>query len=488
MLGTRRGGGGGGTTAAGDAAARRVAAALCCLALLVGTQGCSHRDRPNVIIVVTDDQRWDTLQYMPHVLDQIAAQGVTFTNAFVTSPVCAPSRASLLTGRYARHHGVLTVGAPDGGATRFVGPDASTLATWFHDAGYRTGIVGKYVNDYVSQCPPETDTCYRPPGWDEWHVFLKQHYYDYVLAENGELTKFGADPSDYSTDVLGAKAVEFIERAAGRPFLLYVAFNSPHQEERGGLPIPAPRHQDQRAGIAPWRPPSYDEEDVSDKPPWVALQPRASRLLRSLLTRGAWGDWVRQRQIEALAAVDEAVAGMLAALDATGQAEDTVVVFTSDNGYLWGEHRYFFGKDVPWEESIRVPLVVRFLRLRREGREDSHLVLNIDVAPTVAELAGVHPSGAIDGTSLVPLLRGDAPPWRDAFVVEMWHQRGSSPPPSYRGIRTRDRLFVPYPSVGEAELYDLATDPYELQNRARDDAYRGEAAELRARLDALVAK
>lgn len=446
--------------------------------------GCRDRDRPNIIFIVTDDQRWDTSQYMPTVLDQLASRGVTFTNAFVTSPTCAPSRASMLTGQYARNHGVLTLSAPDGGATRFVGADASTLATWLHDAGYRTGMYGKYLTDYNRQCPPFTTTCYIPPGWDEWHVFTQQHYYNYQLAENDQITTFGSTPVDYSTDVIAAKAVEFIATADGQPFFLHVGFHAPHQEG-GADPIPAPRHEHMYDGIVPWRPPSWDEEDISDKPPWVALQPRAATPLGAFLTYGFWGDFIRQRQIETLAAVDEAVDAMLAALEATGQADNTVVVFTSDNGYLWGEHRYFFGKAIPQEESIRIPLIIRFPRLGTVARTESRMALNIDLAPTLARLADVEPPSTIDGANLEPLLTGVVTPWRDDFVVELWFPPGSSQP-SYTGIRAQDWLYVPYPSVGEAELYDLVDDPYQLDNRAHDVAYQDVVAELQARLDALL--
>lgn len=456
-----------------------------CAAIGPSRLGCRERNRPNVIFIVTDDQRADTLQYMPNVLEQLAARGTTFANAFVTSPTCAPSRASMLTGQYARKHGVLTLAWPDGGATRFVGPDASTLATWLHDAGYRTGMYGKYLTDYKRQCPPATTRCYVPPGWDEWHVFTQQHYYNYELAENDQITSFGATPADYSTDVIGAKAVEFIHNADGQQFFLHVGFHAPHQEGNAD-PMPAPRHIGLYAGIGLWRPPSWDEDDISDKPSWVALQPRAADPLSAFLTQGFWGDFVRRRQIETLAAVDEAVDAILAAVEASGETDNTVVVFTSDNGYLWGEHRYFYGKGIPQEESIRVPLVVRDPRLGTAARTESRLALNIDLAPTLARLAGVDPPPWVDGASLEPLLTGTPTSWRSGFVVELWY-RPASPQPTYAGIRTDEWKYIPYPSVGEAELYDLVNDPYELDNRADDPAYQDIATTLQTRLDDLLA-
>jgi arylsulfatase A-like enzyme len=446
--------------------------------------GCRDRDRPNIIFVVSDDQRSDTLPYMPQTLATLADQGITFTNAFVTSPVCAPSRASMLAGQYARHHGVHTVG---GAAAAFVGPDQSTLATWLHDAGYRTGMYGKYLTDYSRQCPPYTEACYIPPGWDEWHVFLLQKYYNYALAENEQITIHLNTPADYSTDVLAAKAVEFIDTADGQPFFLHVGFHAPHQEG-GALPAPAPRHAGTFATIAPWRPPSYDEDDISDKPPWLEIQPRAGAVLTGFLTYGAWGDVVRQLQLESLLAVDEAIAAMIAALEATGQLDNTVFVYTSDNGHFWGEHRFFYGKNYPYEESIRIPLLIRYPRMIAAARVDDRAVLNIDIAPTLAELAGVPIPSAVDGASMVPLLRGEDGPWRTDFVVELWGTEGEVVGlPTYAGVRSDDYLYVAYPSATTTELYDLVSDPNQLTNVAGDSAYQPTATAMAERLAELLA-
>lgn len=448
--------------------------------------GCRDRNRPNVVFIVTDDQRWDTLQYMPTVLDRIASRGVTFSNAFVTTPSCAASRASMLTGQYARHHGVRTVAFPNGGALKFVGPDQSTLATWLHDAGYRTGMYGKYLTDYHRQCPPATARCYIPPGWDEWHVFVQQHYFNYRLAENDTVTTFGAAPADYATDVISAKAVEFIMTAEGQPFFLHVAFNAPHQE--GNIdPIPAPRHAGMYNGIELWRPPAYDEPDITDKPSWFAFLPRAGTLL-SIITWGIWGDTIRQRQIETLPAVDEAVDALMDALEATGQADNTMVVFTSDNGHLWGEHRYFYGKGPIQEESIRVPLVMRFPPLVSAGTSDPRMALNIDLPVTLARVAGVTPPESVDGSDLRPLFADASAVGRQDFVVEMSSPIAANDYPDYAGIRTDSWKYVPYPSEETAELYDLINDPYELDNRALDPAYQETVTALQARLDALLAE
>lgn len=466
-------------------AADRVDVISDCAALGTRRLGCRDRNRPNIVYIVSDDQRFDTLQYMPHTLERLATRGVTFTNAFVTSPLCAPSRASMLTGQYARHHGVRTLALPDGGALKFVGADQSTLATWLHAAGYRTGMYGKYLTDYSKQCPPYAAACYIPPGWDEWHVFLVQHYYNYALAENDQVNIYGATPADYSTDVLGAKAVDFITSSQGQPFFLHVGFHAPHQEG-GAAPIPAPRHDGLFASEPLWRPASYDEDDISDKPAWLGIQPRAGDILSGFLTFGSWGDFIRQRQLESLLGVDEAIDAMVNALEATGQADNTIFVFTSDNGHFWGEHRLFFGKNFPYEESIRIPLVIRYPRLIAAAREDDRQVLNIDLPPTLASLAGVPIPASVDGESLAPLLENAATPWRSDFVIELWSNNESDGLPTYAGVRNDTRKYVGYPSAPDAELYDLVSDPYELENRAHDPAYQDVVATLQARLDALL--
>ena len=417
---------------------------------------------------------------MPRTLDELAARGVRFTNAFVTTPLCSPSRVSMLTGQHTHHHGVLNNDPPYGGVTRF--NDASTLATWLQRRGYRTGMYGKYLADYRRLCRAAAQ-CYVPPGWDDWHVFLQQKYYGYQLVENGQVNSYGTGPADYSTDVLASKAVEFIMNAHGQPFFLHVGFHAPHGDA-GGKAKPAPRHLNTLIDIAPWRPTSYDEDDTTDKPPWLP-QIRASDLINPLLPYGVWTDEIRRSQLEALLAVDEAIESLMAALDATGQSDNTVVVFTSDNGYLWGEHRLFFGKDYPYEESLRVPLIIRDPRLVGAPRTETRLALNIDLAPTLAELAGVNPTTAVDGMSLVPLLRDPAAPWRSDFLFE-WG-RLSAPPraglPPYVGVRSERFKYCSYPTVGLAELYDLTIDPNELNDLSSDPSYARVRAELQSRLD-----
>ena len=419
--------------------------------------------RPNVILVVTDDQRWDELDAMPTVAALRQRRTVAFTNAFAPTPVCCPARATILTGLYAHTHGVRTL---DG--TRFVGPDAETLAVWLRRRRYRTALVGKYVNGYAALGPPARPTWYVPPGWDRWRALVPSAYYDYAIVdEAGVATGHGSAPEDYSTDVLRDQAVAFVREslAAGRRFFLYFAPYAPHPDWPAFDPVPAPRHLDRLTGLAPYRPPSFMEPDVSDKP----------ARSYAIFLGAAFLDAHRQRRLESLLAVDDAVAALLAAVAEAGADRRTIVVFTSDNGYLLGEHR-LLGKPHPYEECHRVPLLVHDPRRRGARRTDAHLVTHVDIAPTVAGYAGARTS-PVEGRSLRPLIRGLPVRWRKSFPLEAWSVPDGAV--QYRGVRTTRWSWVEYPATGEQELYDLDADPYQLENQAANPALANTAAELR---------
>ncbi|HYN89607.1 MAG TPA: sulfatase-like hydrolase/transferase [Ardenticatenaceae bacterium] len=395
---------------------------------------------PNIILILTDDQDAASASTMPGLRDSMMRAGTTFTNAFVTTPLCCPSRASILRGQYAHNHGVRTNA---NGARRFrqVGSAQSTIATWLHEAGYRTAYMGKYLNGYDVREP-------IPPGWDVWHSPVGGSFYkgyDYQLNENGQLVSYSGE---YLTDVLARKAVEFVQQTDG-PFFLHLATAAPH------LPAPfAARHQNLfRTDRAP-RLPAFNEADVSDKPAWV-------RSLPALSARAATRvDKFHRRRLRSLAAVDEMLVGLLQALEASGKLGNTYIIFTSDNGFLQGQHRIPYGKDAPYEESIRVPLIVRGPGIPVATR--SELALNIDLAPTMAEWAGVQAPDFVDGRSLGPLLRGESPAWRQVFLIEDW-TGGPYKVPPYTGMRMADLKYVRY-ATGEEEFYDLAADPNELEN------------------------
>jgi arylsulfatase A-like enzyme len=420
--------------------------------------------QPNIVMLLTDDQRWDTLSYMPNLESEIVDHGVTFTNAFVENPLCCPSRASFLTGNDSHTTGVYSNNPPFGGFSAF--DDHATLATWLHDAGYRTALVGKYLNHYDS-----TDGTYVPPGWDRWRAFATgPKYFNYELSVDGtSIESFGSDPADYSTDVLSSVAdTEIRSTSAQDPLFLWLAVAAPH-----GPFTPAPRDAGSLNGIAPWRPPSYDEADVSDKPAYIQAHPR---LTPDAIARI---DSVRQSQLETLGAVDDAVDTLTTALQETGRLSDTIFIFASDNGYLWGEHRRE-AKVFPYEESIRVPFVIRWDRLIDAPRTDAHLVENVDLAPTLVEAASAE-AGFFDGRTLMPLLTGGSVPWRNHMLIEhAGPVNGPRAVPAYCADRTPKDILIHY-ETGEEEYYPLGprADAYERTNKITVAKFQARIATLR---------
>ena len=404
--------------------------------------GTSAQAAPNVVLIVTDDQRWDTLSAMPTVQSELVGKGVTFANAVVVNPLCCPSRATILTGLYSHSTGIYRNNSFNPArARRFRLP---TVATWLDRAGYTTAYVGKYLNGY--------DGSFVPKGWDRWITFTGlADYYRYTLLRDGVRRAYGSGPAAYSTDVLAADAAAVIREAEGNLFLLFAPY-APHADISGGPPAPAPRHAG-TVPVEPWRPPGVGE-DLSDKPRWL-------RRVSANLPHAASGNSaaVRAGQLEALRAVDDAVAVILEALEETGRLADTLLIFTSDNGYTWGEHGLGNWKLVPYEESIRVPFVVRFDGRAPVGRQEPRLVANIDIAPTVAAAAGL--SRTTEGRSLLPLLSGDPVPWRRDVLVE---HKGEAVP-TYCAVRSEPWMYAQY-TDGSEELYDLAADPHQLENLA----------------------
>jgi N-acetylglucosamine-6-sulfatase len=422
---------------------------------------------PNIVLILSDDQRWDTLWGMPTVEEALASNGVTFANSFVVNPLCCPSRASLLTGRYSHSTGVYLNRPPHGGFARF--DDRQTIATVLHTAGYETALFGKYLNDYGTG---PTDAAYVAPGWDRWSVFLGgPRYYDYRVTDDGNVLRFGHRASDYSTAVLARKAVQFV-RKAHSPFFVALAPYAPHEPA-----IPPPGYGDAFAHFSWWRPPSFNERDLSDKPAYIR---RLGPLTPHQVQRVAR---FRREQLEAALAVDDAVASLLKALEQRGLLSTTLIAYTSDNGVAWGEHPLIAARKlVPYEEPIRVPLVIRYDPLVHEQpSQDGHLVLNIDLAPTLAAVAGTRMPGA-QGRSLLPLLASHPRvSWRSDFLIE--HMEG--PPqrdvPSYCAVRGERYKYVLY-QTREEELYDLLRDPHELDNIASHPSAAAVKARLRTRL------
>ena len=415
--------------------------------------------RPNIVLIVADDLEAGTLDNFPHISGQLVRQGASFDRFFVTNSWCCPSRASILRSQYVHSHGVWTNTAPEGGFARFHHSELerSTLGTWMREAGYRTGLMGKFLNHYPGGAAPET---YVPAGWDEWQVPVRNLYteYGYRLNGNGQVTEYGWGEQDYLSDVLGVKAREFIT-GGDKPFFLYLAPVAPHAPANPALRHVAAFPMEQ----AP-RPPSFDQMDVSREPLWLRSRPRfdADDIARI--------DRRHQRRMRAMLGVDDLVGTVVDALTESGRLDNTYIFFTSDNGFHLGTHRLQQGKTTPFEEAIKVPLVVRGPGVRPYS-SIGRLGATVDLAPTIAALGGAVPPSFAEGRSLVPLLGGAAPPlWRKNVLVEFTRpanrdSAAQTPVPPYQALRTEQHTYVRY-DTGEEQLYDLRADPFQLNNLA----------------------
>lgn len=403
--------------------------------------------RPNFLVIVTDDQRFDTMQYMPETKKVIFDQGVTFMHGYITTPLCCPSRVSILTGAYAHNSGVRE--NPD----KFFKP---TVIQDLHNHGYYTGLVGKYLNSWNGDPKPE---------YDYWASYFRGEspYYNPVLNVNGHwFTNLG-----YITDILGTYSMQFVKEAisSNKPWILLYAPIAPHAPTEpyiGDLGL--------YPNLEPFRPPSFNEVDVSDKPTWLQNRNPLSE------AEIAGIDKFRRSQILTLVSLDRAIGALLNSLKEQGQLDNTFIIFLSDNGKFWGEHR-ITSKNSFYEEAIKVPFAVRYPPLTPKPYVDEHLVANIDIAPTIYELAGIKPTGLkMDGMSLVGLLNKTVL-WRDSLLFEGWPPRGI-----YSAIHT-DRYVYAETQGDRNELYDLQNDPYQLTNIADDPAYQDIIKELKAKLD-----
>jgi N-acetylglucosamine-6-sulfatase len=466
----------------------RIAAALApvvAVCLLAGAPAApksegTEEERPNVVVVMTDDQTVESLRVMPRLDRFVRAKGVEFASSFASNPLCCPSRATFLTGQYPHNHGVLRNVAPNGGYAQLDG--RNTLPVWMQRAGYATVHIGKYLNGYGREDPTEV-----PPGWDEWRGSVDPttySMYGFTLNENGALTTYGdpdvVDPAAYQTDVYRQKAVDVIERRAPdqRPFFLSVAPLAPHGESDLGVDDPpdgepgpraAPRHEGAFAAEPLPLPPSYNEADVSDKPAEIqALTPIGPNAGEDIAKR-------YRNRLETLLAVDDMVGALITALRRAGELDETLFVFTSDNGFLHGEHRLRQGKQQAYEESIRVPLLMRGPGLP-EGATRTQPVANVDLAATILDYAGAEAERTIDGRSLRRIAAEPSLEPGRAILIENWcgvREECFDPEvPRYRAVRTHRYLYAERPT-GEAELYDLASDPYQLESKHADPAYAG---------------
>jgi N-acetylglucosamine-6-sulfatase len=438
-----------------------------------------YRVKPNIVLLLTDDQDERSLSLVPGIEEAIGAAGgtgpgATFERAFVTTPVCCSSRVSQLTGAYTHNHNVLTNFPPTGSVTKFrsEGWEDENIASRLKAAGYRTTIIGKYMNGYTGG--------FVPAPWERFFASTRPYqasppltfYENMGLGSEGPV--YTNNPTRYlDTYLLRDVAVREIGRwGADRPLFMVVSFHGPH--------IPAffdAADADQFADLKAPRVPSWGVSDADD-PQYVKNQaPLTAEEARA-------ADTLFRKKARSILAIRRAIVDIVKKFEEKGQLDNTYFVFTSDNGYRHGEHALVHGKHTPYEEDINVPLFVRGPDVSK-GLRLPNFALNIDLAPTFCEWAGISRRPYMDGRSLAPLLRGESVPWRTNFLIEHWAEGGV---PTYKGVRSNEgRVYVEYSSgasAGDKELYDIREDPYQLNNLMDDGA---NPAYLRERLAALKA-
>jgi arylsulfatase A-like enzyme len=518
-------------------AAAGLLALLCLLAIATDQRSASAAtpERPSFVVIQTDDQTLDELyasfgqprlQAMPNTLNLIAKRGETFNNYYVSYPLCCPSRVSLLTGRYSHNNGVKGNVQPNGGYFGFSFRAAykHNLAVWLQNAGYRTIHVGKFLNGYGDE--PFDNGTTIPPGWSAWHTVEKadttHYFYGYSLNDNGQIDgpygdsgswetrEYGARddigcpfapanglPCYYETDTLTSIATAELQGTSPeQPFYLQLDYTAPHGDFRHPAgPEPAPRHYDwfKGAPLPHSRSEGFDEGNVTDNPRFIREAPYLS--LSDIHTYRVYYDKV----LESLRSVDDGVKQLIDTLGSLHRLRNTYVIFTSDNGFFFGEHRLIGGKFLAYEPSTHLPFLIRGPHIR-PGSESNELVGNIDIAPTVLELASAKADKSIDGRSMVPFMRDPALRTLRPYLFESFvessdveeqgaiaepgdqssrntarNRPGASasilaPPKDYEGIRLGPYKYIAWPD-GEKELYDLEKDPYELHNIVRVPNY-----------------
>jgi N-acetylglucosamine-6-sulfatase len=424
---------------------------------------------PNIIFVLTDDLSPNLVQFMPKVLE-MERKGVTFANYFVTDSLCCPSRSSIFTGEFPHDTGVFRNRPPDGGYDGFNahGNESRTFAVALQQGGYKTALLGKYLNGYD---PVKNGAA---GGWNEWDVTDSGYGgFNYPLNEDGKVVYFGAKPRDYLTDVLSRLAVKFIREPKNAPFFIEIATFAPH-----GPYVAAPRDTQAFLGLRAPRSPAYDAAPDAQAAPWLIRLPPLSGPEMASIDRDF------RKRAQSVLAVDKMIGDLQAAIAATGQQKKTYFIFSSDNGLHMGEHRLMPGKQTAFDTDIHVPLVITGPGVAA-GRTLDEIVENTDLCPTFTELAGAASRPTAEGRSLVPLIHGQpVPEWRTLALIEhhrprnkkYWHglrdpdlpitmraavRAGN--PPSYAAIRARDWVYVEYDN-GAKEYHHHAGDPDELQN------------------------
>jgi N-acetylglucosamine-6-sulfatase len=418
--------------------------------------------RPNIVFILTDDLSMNLLPFMPQVAE-IRKQGTTFTNYFVTDSLCCPSRSSIFTGKLPHNTGVFKNTGRDGGYEAFnaYGNPSQTFAVALRKVGYKTAFLGKYLNGYL---PVKAGPA---PGWDEWDVGGNAYKnFDYNLNQNRAIVHYGSDPQSYLTDVVSKLGRDFIRKSGNKPFLIEIATFSPHAPY-----IPAPRDANEFPRLVYPGTPAFAARPDASAPPWLKsipeLEPHQFNQMRRAFRMRA----------QSVLSVDKMIKDIRALLAELGEENNTYIVFSSDNGYHMGEYSLRPGKMTPFDTDIRVPLIVMGPGVP-PGAVVKDIVENIDLNPTLVDLAGAVPPGVADGHSLVPLLRGaGGDDWRRMALIEHHGMpivdpsdpdapaRHSANPPTYEAIRMAGAMYVEY-ALTEPCYYDLTRDPYELHNIA----------------------
>ncbi|MDP6377102.1 MAG: sulfatase [Pseudomonadales bacterium] len=437
-------------------------------ALLIAAAAASAADqRPNIVFILIDDQRYDAFSFEGHPflqtphLDQLAADGVVFENAFVTTSLCSPSRASILTGQYAHRHQVL--------ANRTaLDPSLATFATTLHNAGYDTAFVGKWHMGAPDDSPR--------PGFEHWVSFPGQGSY-----RNQRLNIDGTheETDGYLTDILTDHAVSFVRQERKRPFLLYLSHKAVHAPF-----IPAQRHRGSYEKRRYQHPETMADTPANygGKPDWVRAQRNSWHGVDGMYDNSVDFDQFALDYAETLRAVDDSVGRVIQALSDSDQLDDTLIVFTSDNGFQFGEHG-LIDKRTMYEASIRVPLIVHGPLGARGGRRLPQMVLNIDFAPTFIDAAGGDIPESMQGRSWLPQLQDNGAPGRDAFLYEYFWERAFPQTPTVLGVRTTRYKLMRYHGIWDRyELYDLQIDPQERNNLIGDLLTTTEVGHVEARV------
>ena len=424
------------------------------------------------MFVLTDDLSWDLVRYMPHV-EALRQRGMTFRNYTVTDSLCCPSRASIFTGDFPHNTHVLGNGLPNGGFFKFraEGDDKSTFATSLYNAGYNNAFMGKYLNAYdpATSRPPLREVAlgaYVPPGWSTWNGVGSGGYqgYNYDIANGRSVERYGSAPGSFINTVLQGNATSFIRQASRKPnpFMLEVATFSPHYPY-----TPAPSDVGTFPNIRAPQGPNFNRLP-QPAPTWMQGRHHLSADSQSKIRR-----WFEMR-VEDVQSVDRMIGALERAVQVAGQANNTVFVFSSDNGYHLGQYTLESGKQTAFDTDIRVPLILAGPGITPDS-VNNDMTQNIDLRPTFDQLAGAPTPSNVDGRSLVPLLHGQDAPWRRYALIEHTHDPAlpSDPdkqtpldgtPPSYAAIRTNSFIFIRYTATGEIEYYNIARDPYELHN------------------------